>query len=362
MRNKLLVLGKENILLSLRRLLRRACIPYKYTFISTWRCNSRCRICGVWKIYRDNPDLLQRELSTDEVLRIVTGIGGRLLWLNVTGGEPLLREEIDTIICKAYKRCRNFSLLNIPTNGIATARTVSVFDEITSRCAELFTYASLSVDGLGARQDELRGVEGCFDRVMETYARLLGLGRRNMKVFFQITISRDNLADIPDLVRFVKKEGIPYFINIAHEMRIFHNQESGIDVRGYAAETTELLRQLENEFRFWPYDELLPRVFLRLARLFVTGGASPISCSALEATATIDPYGEVFPCPFLDTPIGSLRECNYDILSLLGRHSVREAARRMKRCRRCWQSCEAYPAIVQNIPQAIRAFFKAGHP
>ena len=94
----------------------------------TDRCNFRCGYCMPREVFdRDYPYLPQRELLTFEeitrVARIFTGLGVRKIRL--TGGEPLLRRDIETLVGQlAGLRLPDGSApdLTLTTNGSLLAR------------------------------------------------------------------------------------------------------------------------------------------------------------------------------------------------------------------------------------------------
>ena len=61
------------------------------SLITTFRCNAKCNMCNVWKF----PTRPEDELSPDFYDKLPAG-----LRINVTGGEPTLRADIDEIFAK----------------------------------------------------------------------------------------------------------------------------------------------------------------------------------------------------------------------------------------------------------------------
>ena len=52
-------------------------MPFMLTVSVTNQCNSKCKTCNIWKIYNDNPLLLEDELSLNEYDLIFKNIGER---------------------------------------------------------------------------------------------------------------------------------------------------------------------------------------------------------------------------------------------------------------------------------------------
>ena len=143
MRRLYLNIPRKIIRTQLHRSLGLFSLPYKVTFISTYKCNSRCKTCNVWKIYRDNPEKYKEELDYGEMLRIIDSMRKEVLWLNFTGGEPILKEGLSDLIKKAYDICKGLSVVNIPTNGLLPEKEFEFFNTISRYCRKTAISATL---------------------------------------------------------------------------------------------------------------------------------------------------------------------------------------------------------------------------
>ena len=68
------------------------------TVISTFRCNSRCQMCYIWK----NPTDPREEVSLETLSKLPVGFDN----LNVSGGEPTLRTDLPELVDLLYPKCR----------------------------------------------------------------------------------------------------------------------------------------------------------------------------------------------------------------------------------------------------------------
>ena len=57
--------------------------------ITTYRCNARCVMCNIWKY----PTKVEEEFKPEILEKLPV-----LNFANITGGEPLLREDIEKIV------------------------------------------------------------------------------------------------------------------------------------------------------------------------------------------------------------------------------------------------------------------------
>ena len=95
-------------------------MPINLTFSVTNVCQSRCKTCSIWELYRDRPELRENELTLDEIEKIFRSMG-HIYVFNISGGEPFLRSDIAEVIRAA---CNHLSpgVVHIPTNAIARDR------------------------------------------------------------------------------------------------------------------------------------------------------------------------------------------------------------------------------------------------
>ena len=133
-------------ILSWKQLSRRKQKPVHLILFITDHCNAKCGHCFYWE------NLNQGEsLNTDHIEKISRAMG-ELVWLDISGGEPFLRKDIDQI-CHRFLDYNQAKFINIPTNAIQT-------DVIGNRSKEFLrtpTHSglniALSIDGIGENHD-----------------------------------------------------------------------------------------------------------------------------------------------------------------------------------------------------------------
>jgi hypothetical protein len=69
-------------------------LPFSLVVSVSYRCNSRCRTCGVWRRESD-------ELSLEEWRQVFAHLGRAPFYLTFTGGEPFLRPDLPEIVIAA---------------------------------------------------------------------------------------------------------------------------------------------------------------------------------------------------------------------------------------------------------------------
>ncbi|HUT98113.1 MAG TPA: radical SAM protein [bacterium] len=160
----------------LGRFIEPAGLPLQLIVFVTGRCNCRCGHCFYGReVERAAPGPTLEEFGK------IARSSGPLLWLSLTGGEPFLREDLPEItrLFVAHAGLRN---LTLPTNGLATDRILESTERILRLHPRLQVVVYLSLDGPREVHDALRGVDGCFDRALETWRGLKELKKRHRRL------------------------------------------------------------------------------------------------------------------------------------------------------------------------------------
>lgn len=165
-----------------------------------FKCNLNCKHCGSslngYKDVRKG-----RTLTLDEVCQFIEelkSLGGKRLGL--VGGEPLLCEYWEDVARYAYER--NFQLSMI-SNGML------IDDIVAKRIKESgITLVAISLDGVKAFHNDLRGNENAYDKVMEA---IHALNKQGVQVNVITTIMKDNLKLLPEIENILAKEKIGFW-------------------------------------------------------------------------------------------------------------------------------------------------------
>lgn len=333
--------------------------PYKYNIISTYLCNSRCKTCGIWKIYRDKPEKLKKEITVKDMCDAIETVRNQVLWLNVTGGEPVMKKDIQNLFEYVYDRCPNLCLINSPTNGLATARLEKLFGGVAEYCPKVPVYVTLSLDALGQDYTSVRGVKKGYEKVIDTAELLKNLSKEhsNLHLSFQLTLSHLNYDKAYDTFSFIKRYDLP-IVTFATITPYFHNLGKTVDARYNADKIMSALTDIERYYPVRSVKDLAPKVYLKLARLYLKNGAAPVPCGAGRSTITIDPYGYVLPCASLYQKIGNLRDFEFNLAELLKSEDAQKSINIAGQCRKCWMNCEALPSMVMAPISTLKALVR----
>jgi len=166
----------------------------------TNRCNLRCTHCYQEDYSGSNElDIDGLKQIADEIIRTLAK-WGKTGDIAVTGGEPLLKEEVFPLI-NYLESFDEISSVDILSNGTL------INDHIAERIRDLnkVRCVQISLDGASAESnDSIRG-KGTFEKAI-TGIRLLRKSGISINIMF--TLQRRNVGDIPSLIDLAVAEGI----------------------------------------------------------------------------------------------------------------------------------------------------------
>lgn len=329
--------------------------PFKLTFVVTDECSCRCAICLLWKAPRRGP-------PTDEIDALFRA-NPQLSWINLSGGEVAERPDFPAIVDSAVRHTR-VAALDFPTAGQRPDAVVSaVKAALRTELPRLFV--TVSIDGPPALHDALRGTPHAFQRAIETIDGLRALADSRLAVYVGLTFSSRNdvdpervVADLLSAAPRLRREDLHF--NVAHHSPHYYRNRPGD-----SPDPTRIARFLRSESerrsRAFRSFDWLERAYWQLASDFLTTGRTPLPCSALHASAYVDPDLMVYPCATWDHPLGNLRDHGLSLSTLLSRTEAlaARADARALRCPNCFTPCEAYPMMLTQRVATIEALLRS---
>lgn len=270
--------------------------------ITSWNttnaCNLACAHC-----YRDSGEAAERELSTEEGLRLIDEIARAGFQIMIfSGGEPLLRPDILELI----RHARDCGLR--PVLG-SNGTLLSLEMARALKDAGLMA-AGISLDSLDAvKHDRLRGQKGAWQAAVNgmQHCRAVGLP-------FQIhtTVMDWNEAEITQITDFAVEIGAR-----AHHIFFLVPTGRGEDIEDQALERhayENVLTRIMSKAKNVPI-EVKPTCapqFIRVADQVGHRQRFAKGCLAGTSYCIISPRGDVQPCAYLDLPLGNVRDLSFD--------------------------------------------------
>jgi MoaA/NifB/PqqE/SkfB family radical SAM enzyme len=198
--------------------------PFKLNFAVTYRCNSRCRTCNIWKFYKDeNRD--SRELTLGEISQVFRHLPSTVCWLCLVGGEPFLRDDLLEIIRTAIDVIPSLTVISMDSNGLLEERTLALLEKIRNQKKAIF-YLNFSLDGPEELHDLIRGIPGAFKKTWSTYLAARELLRNNglFRVGLEATVSTLNLSAIPGFIEELASKKHHIYVTFAHSGYLYGSE------------------------------------------------------------------------------------------------------------------------------------------
>lgn len=305
--------------------------PTDASIILTYRCPMRCVMCNIWK----NPTNKKEELKAVDLKCLP-----QLKFINLTGGEPFIREDLPEIVEECYKHTNR---IVISTSGWFEDRVVALakrFPNIGIR---------ISIEGLSQKNDELRGHAGGFDKGLRTLLTLKHMGLKD--IGFGCTVSNNNSKDMLSLYQLSLAMGMEFATAAFHNSFYFHKYDNQITNK---YEVCNNFKQLiawqlkENHPKSWF------RAWFNMGLInYIEGGKRMLPCEAGSANFFIDPWGEVLPCNGMETKyfeasMGNIHEKPFmEIWESEQAQKVRDAVRTCPK--NCWMVGTASPVMHKYV-------------
>lgn len=329
--------------------------PIYVQYAVTKRCNLRCRMCGAPQARAQERELSlpEIELLATRLARLGTGI------VILTGGEPLLREDLPEIIATFVKKGMH---TRIQTNGVlATPERVRALREAGLR--EL----TVSLDTLEEeKQDRIANVPGTWRKCilgLAAFSQILPAA--NTVLGINTVVCKQNLEELPRLAEFAKATG--YYLSL-------------IPVHVSGGNGDFIVRKRSPEFEFSEDDHArIDEVYRQMIRMkrkgypifnsyrflkespdYLKFGRIHWRCESPDLYFSISPSGVLQPCVDLG---GTKCMLDEDFEAAYKKGEVKsEVRRKVEKCPgcfyACWPevtySCNDFRVLVERVAQDFR--------
>ena len=311
------------------------------SLITTFRCNAQCNMCNIWK-FQTNPN---EEIDASYYEKLPAG-----LRINITGGEPTLRRDIDKIFEILYPKSR---LLELSTNGYNTQKIV----ELANKYPNILI--RVSVEGLPKINDTKRGIKDGFDHALRTMLELKKTKCKN--IGFSVVISPDNYMDLLHLYDLCVALDVELGNSAVHNSWYFHKDDNVIINREQVCRDFETLvnwQLKENNPKSWF------RAWFNMGLInYIEGNRRMLPCEAGMMNFFIDPYGEVYPCNGLEEKywkesMGNIRTTP-NFMDIWNSDQAEMVRAKVRKCpKNCWMVGTASPVMKKYIKHPAKWVIK----
>lgn len=260
----------------------------------TDHCNLRCKHC--YQVKFDSSS----ELSLDKIKFIIDKISltilDKFITVNVTGGEPFLREDFFDILSYIEDK-KNFKEFNIITN--ATLIDVEKIDKINK--FNKFKYLKISLESANEKKNDFIRGKGNFNKVIENIK--LFKENSNKKILLMMTLGSLNFKEITNFLDFSKDLKVDGVI-----LERFVPIGRGTNLKEFYLKNKEWYEVLKIiiyylDLNLSPYDLLPYKAFWIDLKNSKLKGAL---CELGDESMALMPNGDVYPCRRLPIVIGNI--------------------------------------------------------
>lgn len=328
----------------------------------TWRCDCKCTTCSIWNI----KDAGKNDLQVSEFDALTRSKQFHSTeYVTLSGGEPTLRSDLGELISVLHRNVPS-AVINMTTNGMNPQRTEKLFRDILKRDPDIrFGLVGLSLNGPREVHDRTRGVEGSYERVLETHDRIKDL----VPCGFSFTFCRDNVEHFEWVQEFAKSRGSFAYIcwtvmnerfNVSEKDLVFWKPELEEKLHAFALRSPHFIggsmAKLKN-LLFLPAGITKSFFYDQVINMKI------MPCYAGGQIVHVDPEGNVYPCNFKLTPdriLGNLREKNFDEIWNVNPRKILAEIKRgecMYPNGLCGDS-DIYPSICNHPPVVMRWYIR----
>jgi MoaA/NifB/PqqE/SkfB family radical SAM enzyme len=252
--------------------------PLRFMDIAVgYECNMNCRHCSAKAMIRGG----EKPLSVEQYRKIAkTLINEGCMVFHFTGGEPLLRKDIEEVI-RAFKpkQC----MISIQSNALLVTREKLV--GLRKLGVDMF---SVSIDsGIPEEHDDFRRTGGSYEIALNAIKLAVEIGFR---CGISTCITHQNL----------RSEGLMKIIRQSEELGVWCFFNLAVPAGNWRGNTDSLLT---------PEDRVeMERIMAEhpcCRTDFESTYFSP-GCSAIKEKLYMTPYGDVMPCPFIQISLGNV--------------------------------------------------------
>lgn len=282
-------------------------LPVSGTFELTARCNFNCRMCYVH--LKDEAGLLKkRELTADEWLDIARQARDKgLLFLLLTGGEPLIRDDFAYL----YEELAKMGfMLSVNTNA-------SLYNDKISELFRRYPPCRVNVTLYGGSEATYRALCGnaSFEKVMHNLERMRTEG---INLRLNVSLTPYNAADMKLIAAAAEKLGLRAKVSAYMHPPVRVSGTIGENAARFTPE--EAGKVIASWYSLTDDDETFKNRTLGILRGIAAEEEAPcaepegsaVSCRAGRSSFWITWEGKILPCGTMNAEGVSLREKSFE--------------------------------------------------
>lgn len=308
-------------------------LPIDCVLAVTYRCNSRCTMCDIWKL-KDTPEL---------ELEYFKKLPANLRDINVSGGEPFLRQDIVELVKTLHETCPKARIV-ISTNGYLADLIKDKMRQILKIAPN--TGVGISIDGIEEMHDKIRGIPGGFKLAINTVGVLRSeLGMKNLRLAF--TISKQNVEHLRKVYDLSQELGVQFTLALAQSSEFFFGGKQVQESPDEAVLKSQFNYVVGKELRSWRPKRWVRAYFAKSLFDFAKTGKQALPSKAGTDFFFLDPFGNIYPSVVHNAIMGNLKQQSFSGIWLSpAADSAREKVAASSQD--AWMICTARSAIKRH--------------
>ncbi len=297
----------------------------------TRKCNLNCIACNV----KNNYPKGRKDMSLQEIKTLIDDFAKNgVVLINISGGEPFLRDDIFDII-KMIKL--SGMSVHISSNGILITKEVAK-KIIESKVDSI----NISIDS--PIEEVHNKIRGGFTKAIEGINNLSGL---DICLTIQTVVRNENLDDfdmIVDLAKELRIDGVrllPIHMNLVgggHKKKEYISRICRKDIPVLIKTMERFKKKIKLNYMHTNSEDYLNGII----RFF--NDIPRFRCFSLSILCEINTWGDIFPCYAGKLhSIGNLRTNNFN--TIWNSNLANRTREEVKKCSECWVACYVEPSL-----------------
>ncbi|MBI5018957.1 radical SAM protein [Candidatus Gottesmanbacteria bacterium] len=305
----------------------------------TLNCNSRCIMCDIWK------NKIPNELPAEYYKKLPSSLKD----INITGGEPFLRQDIVEIVRNMREAAPNARFI-MNTNGFMPHMVKKHLPKILEIDPN-FAFR-VSIDGIGEAHDAIRRIPGGYKKILESLRIAKEVGAKDLGIAF--TLIDQNVDELPKVQKLADDLGVEFSMTVATNSVIYFGSGKE-NLRPKNPERLEfrLKEAAKIHLTRMSPKELMRGWFIKRLISFVQTGKRALVCDAGTGFFYMDSLGSVYTCHLKPWKMGNIKTQSME--TILANQTY---AKRVASCDACWMVCTAKSMMRKKIFRVALEAFK----
>lgn len=299
----------------------------------TYKCNLNCFFCDRQTLYRGR---LNKDLGLGKAKTVVDNLADAdVMTLGFTGGEPLLRNDLEELAKYAMDKGL---IVTLSTNGTLVTRSRA------QRLVNSFQSISISIDGLSDTHDRVRGKKGAYDKAIQGLKHLTATNPRACAIGVNFVLNKLNFQELRKVFDTVKNVGVDYFF-----IQPVIGSGSWVIPKDAIYSSIEQILEMKSNYRRYITQS---HYFIDHIFDYITGTV-PKLCDAGQLYLAVSNEGKLFLCPGLprteEAYIGSLLQ--HSMVDLLKSKKLKRTKDALvPKCPPCLMNCTTEFSLLARSP------------